>query len=1761
MSSEIPWNEDGSNENGYDNNNNITTAQNQDDFSLQHHLVDRNDTLQIQHSYSSNYNFNEDNNSSSPALGSQMNASSDPFQGPPPIHVATNPPLGTTTGIPISNQFRKFTPRTHANAFMYAAASYVTPVQSSLTNVIDSSACSVSESATKDDNKSQESLHPAIKDHTDTHSLEESFGQNHVADSEVTHHNQLFPSSSQAVVGALGIASAEKSITETLSELTDSSALNNNPNANNNVEHNAVTSSRFDPFISQSMTGNFDIASSHSASGNFDITNPYNTVDKFEATNLQPADQPSGDFNSAYHHLLHRKPLNRESMISPATTLWDNVDVPNAPLVKLLPQSENKLSPLAENGLAANVGGANNLILDDKLSGHDVANLQNTGTGPSYNQISAGTTQSKQEVMPLVIPQTTFGGTSATQVPSLSSLVNNDAAISYQSSVVAGLTSSQLHIQENNVPQNSKTTDKSTFQHLEQQPTSNLPVQHFQNFDRQASLDKLHHPQSSEPNASAFVLVSSASHTSNIRPTTSSNLNSFQQPPLQHGPQQAVQVGPLSTASLVSQTSHTSHIPSNPVQSTQPDVISKPSDHISNQDDYAQRPDYTHRPNYSDNVVRSRPSSRSLQYPEPHRPLSRPSSRQMMFPYDEQKSFSRPNYYANDRPHSRPSSRPPSRHNDYYPQPLPRHEPPVDNKYSNPNYYVAGVRPDSRGNIIADENLYAQGSTNVSRSSSLTNSAVDNKGKYQEDKPLYPDSRSERFQHPDDSSRYYDDRPRYPEDRSRPQYPDDRYDRSRHPDERSRRRDDSRSRYQDDQMRYPDDRPRRRDDSRSRYQDDRYSDDRLRYQDDRSRYPNDYSRMRYPNDRMRYPDDVTRYAADRSSYSNAMDRARSFDDPYSSNSGTNISSQFDPYQRPRSRQDDRYPNEWMNKDIYMDAMQRYYKDYMAYYMSSHMSQDPSLSDPYYDFYKNASQYNKGFYEEMASYGQAVPLDRNLLDVVGRSRSVKSSRGSSPVFNPITAADQFARESRHGSRPSSQMSCPSQDILSVEARGRVTPYKYITAHARASFSRSGHLVQIMPRDPIIGGPSHVCITQVHDVESEEVKEMKEFPGPLIRGEVDEDVTLDLLYFCQHQISKVSQNVDIIDRPSAVLLWKYLHLLVKMNGKIPRTNVSELLLEDFSYSSSACLVSESTSSKADANNCVEGSTVMNADNSQLEQQHQQPLHQQSQPQQPQQQQSNVTQVISRYRDLLLYGRKKNALEWAVKNDLWEHALFLASEMDAKTYASVKAKFVDKSARINDPLRTLYQVMIGRAPDFMYDDKLDEWRPNLAMLLSNTTLEDNFVRKNIINLGDKLASRGLLYASHFCYLVGQSSFGNFSEKSSKLVLIASNHSLPFKKFCTNISIQATEIYEYATSLSSPQFNLSSLVLYKFIYLSRLIDCGLFEEAFKYTKVIANNIINNPSLYPSAVVSFIHQLSTSLSIWDSEKSSTFETPAAWVTNLNNIICKIRDGSLDLQGLRASPQVPSTGASSEVGDIMLHAQNGHQWGSGQYGQGYVPVSSNWSDSNLVSQWAASQEANQQSWANQNASFAPIHNESIASLVSGHSETNPADIQVPNLKQEEQLQYQTQQYDQQQQMQLQCLQQQHQEGQQHFQQQQPQYPQQHHEEEQQQQHYQSDNQQPRDFHNQQLDRPPQQNSHQLQPHQLQPHQLQPHQLQPHQLQPHQLQPHQLKPQQPQQPQQQQHHPYFVLGGGEMGQIPEETTHDLQQNSPLNPVNILRCPIA
>ncbi|XP_066436346.1 protein transport protein Sec16A isoform X2 [Eleutherodactylus coqui] len=461
---------------------------------------------------------------------------------------------------------------------------------------------------------------------------------------------------------------------------------------------------------------------------------------------------------------------------------------------------------------------------------------------------------------------------------------------------------------------------------------------------------------------------------------------------------------------------------------------------------------------------------------------------------------------------------------------------------------------------------------------------------------------------------------------------------------------------------------------------------------------------------------------------------------------------------------------------------------------------------------------------------------------------------------------------------------------------LTPEKYGSPHVCARFGPGGQLIKVLPNLPSDGQPT---LVEIHNMEvimqnSPEQEQLRAFPGPLVK---DETHKVDVINFAQNKAKECSQNENLLDQESARLLWDFIVLMCRQNGTVVGTDLAELLLQDHR---TVWLPGKSPN---EAN-------LIDFNNEPLEQEEESGASQLS----------FLTDTLpsagvileketERFRELLLFGRKKDALESAMKHGLWGHALLLASKMDSRTHARVMTRFAN-SLPINDPLQTVYQLLSGRMPAAATccgDEKWGDWRPHLAMVLSNLTNNVDVPTRTIVTMGDTLASRGLLEAAHFCYLMAQVGFGVFTKKTTKLVLVGSNHSLPFAKFATNEAIQRTEAYEYAQSLGAQTISLPNIQVFKFIYACRLAEYGLAAQAFHYCEVISKTIIKHPSYYSPVLVGQLLEVSSHLRFFDPQlkekpEQELFVEPP-WLLRIRHLDMQMKQGTVVYNTGRTTPQ------------------------------------------------------------------------------------------------------------------------------------------------------------------------------------------------------------------------------------------------------------------
>ncbi|NXN10859.1 SC16B protein, partial [Indicator maculatus] len=409
-------------------------------------------------------------------------------------------------------------------------------------------------------------------------------------------------------------------------------------------------------------------------------------------------------------------------------------------------------------------------------------------------------------------------------------------------------------------------------------------------------------------------------------------------------------------------------------------------------------------------------------------------------------------------------------------------------------------------------------------------------------------------------------------------------------------------------------------------------------------------------------------------------------------------------------------------------------------------------------------------------------------------------------------------------------------------------KFSQPHVAVCFGAGGQLVLVCPHHPVEGQPAYV---ELHSLEvilhdTKELEELQSFPGPLAREDLHK---VDVMTFCQQKIA-MSCDLSTQKGRDSALLWKLLLLLCRQNGSMVGSDTAELLMQDCRrekykrQSPAANLVGladdELMSHQPGTLDLITGEVPPVVETQE--------------------------QIVEKFTKLLYYGRKKDALVWAMRNHLWGHALFLSSKMDPRTYSWVLTGFTSTLAT-NDPLQTLFQLMSGRMPQAALccgDATWGDWRPHLAVMLSNKAGDMELNNRAIVTMGDSLAGKGAVEAAHFCYLMADIPFGYFGSKADRMALLGSSHRQTFAQFARTEAIQRTEIFEYVQQLRQPKSFLLPFQVYKLLYASRLADHGLPAQALQYCEQIATVLLGQDLASHPVLAQQVMKLSERLKLSD---------------------------------------------------------------------------------------------------------------------------------------------------------------------------------------------------------------------------------------------------------------------------------------------------------
>ncbi|KAJ4804102.1 COPII coat assembly protein SEC16 [Rhynchospora pubera] len=235
------------------------------------------------------------------------------------------------------------------------------------------------------------------------------------------------------------------------------------------------------------------------------------------------------------------------------------------------------------------------------------------------------------------------------------------------------------------------------------------------------------------------------------------------------------------------------------------------------------------------------------------------------------------------------------------------------------------------------------------------------------------------------------------------------------------------------------------------------------------------------------------------------------------------------------------------------------------------------------------------------------------------------------------------------------------------------------------------------------------------------------------------------------------------------------------------------------------------------------------------------------------SQIRATALEVQNLLVSGKRKEALHLAQEGQLWGPALVLAAQLGDQFYVETVKKMAQRQFVAGSPLRTLCLLIAGQPADVFSPTTstvpamatpygapnasqtmevqeggmLDDWEENLAIITANRTNDDGLV---MIHLGDCLwKEKGEVTAAHTCYIVADANFESFSD-TSRLCLVGADHWKCPRTFVSPEAIQRTELYEYAKVLGNSQYVLLQFQPYKLVYAHMLAEVGRVSDSLKY-------------------------------------------------------------------------------------------------------------------------------------------------------------------------------------------------------------------------------------------------------------------------------------------------------------------------------------------
>ncbi|KAL1918053.1 uncharacterized protein VTP21DRAFT_3319 [Calcarisporiella thermophila] len=356
--------------------------------------------------------------------------------------------------------------------------------------------------------------------------------------------------------------------------------------------------------------------------------------------------------------------------------------------------------------------------------------------------------------------------------------------------------------------------------------------------------------------------------------------------------------------------------------------------------------------------------------------------------------------------------------------------------------------------------------------------------------------------------------------------------------------------------------------------------------------------------------------------------------------------------------------------------------------------------------------------------------------------------------------------------------------------------------------------------------------------------------------------------------LDERIELEGRQDKRLLWQALKIMVESNGVLAGSEKSEAAIRDLLVPALDTSLPENFTVPADHPTDLQANGSLGAPAAAPTTNHVSTTTTASSPVRVE---TSDLDILKRH---LLRGDRRGAVNYAMQEDMWPHAMIISSCMDKEAWKEVVLEFTRREMSVGghakhavnkqrsweeqDGLRVLYGLFSGlgsqavmellpRPPRPLFtsnqsdspastppaceisSEKLANWREIVALILANHTAKDSIA---LTALGDLLASKGLIPEAHLCYILSPqtSPHAGLGAPGSRFVLLGGDHkwaktlSLDQDAFCME------QIYEFALCLHNGDGTLfPHLLAYKLHHAWRLADWGCVSGARKYHDAIA--------------------------------------------------------------------------------------------------------------------------------------------------------------------------------------------------------------------------------------------------------------------------------------------------------------------------------------